>query len=159
MFYWTAFTQFSISCSQFDGVPSQKGCKFCFSYLPSVGESSFKSSRQGFTFKSFLYRAKGKWRSTTVKLYIARPHIMPIKWNQLCSTKHCKTTQKNPDETLSLVQCTVTSHPCANQPASGGVRGGEVESERFHQVPVWLWIPCWSAAQKRRFRNQALLLL
>lgn len=94
MFYWTAFTHFSISFSHFDGVPSQKGCKFCFSYLPSVGESSFKSSRQGFTFKSFLYRAKGKWRSTTVKLYIARPHMMPIKWNQLCSTKHCKTHRK-----------------------------------------------------------------
>lgn len=80
-------------------LPSQKGCKFCFSYLPSVGDNSFKSSKQGFTFKSFLYKAKGKWRSTTVKLYIARPHMMPIKWNQLCSTKHCKTTQRNPDET------------------------------------------------------------
>lgn len=53
-------SQFGMSCSQLDGLPSQKGCKFWFSYLPSVGDSSFKSSRQGFTFKSFLYRAKGK---------------------------------------------------------------------------------------------------
>lgn len=149
----------TISQSQMDGFPSQTGCKFSFSYLPSVGDSSFKSSRHGFTFKSFLYRAKGKWRSTTVKLYIARPHMMPIKWNQLCSTKHFKTTQRNPDEMQCFWHDALHSYPMHEEDSPCYLNWDKNRVSGPSLVVNSLILALQECGTESSFRNRVLLLL